>query len=55
MYPFNPVAKFTQSYAVGYESMTNDADVSPFFSASALEKTILRCALGGFYGKGLNH
>ncbi|GAA6076302.1 pepsin A-like [Tachysurus ichikawai] len=28
MYPFNPVAKFTQSYAVGYESMTNDADVS---------------------------
>lgn len=27
-YPFNPMAKFTQNYAVGYEPMTNDADVS---------------------------
>ncbi|XP_026771141.3 pepsin A-like [Pangasianodon hypophthalmus] len=27
-YPYNPMAKFTQSYAVGYESMTNDADLS---------------------------
>uniref|UniRef100_A0AAY5EL86 Renin n=1 Tax=Electrophorus electricus TaxID=8005 RepID=A0AAY5EL86_ELEEL len=27
-YPYNPMAKFSQSYAVGYESMTNDADLS---------------------------
>ncbi|XP_062859669.1 pepsin A-like [Trichomycterus rosablanca] len=27
-YPYNPLAKFSQSYAVGYESMTNDADLS---------------------------
>ncbi|XP_066519390.1 pepsin A-like [Hoplias malabaricus] len=27
-YPYNPMAKFGQSYAVGYESMTNDADMS---------------------------
>uniref|UniRef100_A0A4W4HQG7 pepsin A n=1 Tax=Electrophorus electricus TaxID=8005 RepID=A0A4W4HQG7_ELEEL len=26
-YPYNPMAKFSQSYAVGYESMTNDADI----------------------------
>uniref|UniRef100_A0A8B9K129 pepsin A n=1 Tax=Astyanax mexicanus TaxID=7994 RepID=A0A8B9K129_ASTMX len=24
LYPYNPMAKFTQNYAVGYESMTND-------------------------------
>lgn len=40
MYPFNPMAKYTQSYAVGYESMTNDADVN--FSAPAVDKTMLR-------------
>uniref|UniRef100_A0A8B9K1S7 pepsin A n=1 Tax=Astyanax mexicanus TaxID=7994 RepID=A0A8B9K1S7_ASTMX len=28
LYPYNPMAKFTQNYAVGYESMTNDADMS---------------------------
>lgn len=28
MFPYNPMAKFTQSYAVGSESMTNDADVN---------------------------
>ncbi|XP_017338171.1 pepsin A [Ictalurus punctatus] len=28
MYPYNPMVKFTQSYAVGYESMTNDADLA---------------------------
>ncbi|KAL7869469.1 hypothetical protein AOLI_G00134570 [Acnodon oligacanthus] len=27
-YPYNPMAKFSQSFAVGYESMTNDADMS---------------------------
>ncbi|XP_034426559.1 pepsin-1-like [Hippoglossus hippoglossus] len=27
-YPYNPMAKFDQSFAVGGESMTNDADVS---------------------------
>lgn len=32
-YPYNPTAKFAQSYAVGYESMTNDADVNKFFSS----------------------
>ncbi|XP_072522703.1 pepsin A-like [Salminus brasiliensis] len=28
MYPYNPMNKFTQSFAVGQESMTNDADLS---------------------------
>ncbi|KAF7705632.1 pepsin A-like [Silurus meridionalis] len=28
MYPYNPAGRFSQSYAVGYESMTNDADLA---------------------------
>lgn len=27
-YPYNPMAKFDESFAVGNEQMTNDADVS---------------------------
>lgn len=27
-YPYNPMVKFDQRFAVGDESMTNDADVS---------------------------
>lgn len=27
-YPYNPIVKFDNSFAVGTQSMTNDADVS---------------------------
>lgn len=45
-YPYNPTAKFTQSYAVGYEYMTNDADVNSSFNSFCYNyvKTLM-CAM----------